>query len=320
MAVRKTITEFKQWMIDNMPGYECLSSEYVNNKTPVTVRHVECGTVWEPRPDMLLRGRRCPTCHGTRRKSTAQYQAELDEKFGRGEYVVEGEYVDNKTPVALRHTRCNGVWSPLPRDALVVSRTNGCFHCFGTPALSQQAFIAEVQELVGDEYTVLGEYLGRATPILMRHEKCGHEWSIRPGNFVRPYGDRCPACNLGQRVSRGVRLIAHLLEAQGLAFEEEKTFPECRSRRGKLMPFDFFIPELNLAIEYDGPQHFYAMSDRGGQFGFERRQENDADKTVYCQNAGISLVRLSYFREKYIHTDLIEGIQHARNIRQTDQA
>lgn len=314
MAVRKTIAEFKQWMLDNMPGYECLSSEYVNNKTPVTVQHVECGAVWEPRPDMLLRGRRCPACHGTQRKTTSQYQAELDEKFGPGEYVVEGEYVDNKTPVALRHAQCGGVWSPLPRDVLVVNRTNGCFHCFGTPAITHEEFVDEVKELVGNEYTVLGEYSGRATPILMRHEKCGHEWRIRPGNFVRAYGDRCPECNCGQLVSRGSRLVAQLLERAGLAFETEKTFADCRSRRGKLMPFDFFIPELNLAIEYDGPQHTYPMSDMGGEKAFQIRQENDADKTAFCEASGISLLRLSYFRESYIQTDLAQGIQHARSI------
>jgi uncharacterized protein with PIN domain len=317
MASRKTIADLKAWAAEHMPGYECLGTEYVNNKTPVPFRHVQCGTVWDARPDMLTRGRRCPTCNGTKRKTTEEYQKDLDEKFGEGEYAVQGQYVDNKTPVDLLHVQCGKVWSPLPRDVLVASRVNGCFHCNGTPAVTHTQFLQEVRDRVGDEYAVLGQYTDRATKVLMRHAKCGHEWAVRPGNFLRPYGDRCPACNLGHLTSRGSRMIADLLTKAGIAYESEKTFEGCRSRRGKLMPFDFYVEELHMAIEYDGPQHTYAMSDRGGQEGFRIRQENDDDKDRFCADNDIILLRLSYFRESYIPTDLAQGLYNARSIRQT---
>lgn len=50
----------------------------------------------------------------------------------------------------------------------------------------------EVFEMVGEEYTVLGEYTKTKEPTLMRHETCGHEWSVRPNDFLR--NRRCPIC------------------------------------------------------------------------------------------------------------------------------
>lgn len=55
-------------------------------------------------------------------------------------------------------------------------------------------FLQQVKDLTGDEYTVLSRYLQSATKIKMRHNKegCGHEWDIRPADFLR--GTRCNKC------------------------------------------------------------------------------------------------------------------------------
>ena len=53
-------------------------------------------------------------------------------------------------------------------------------------------FKQEVYDLVGDEYTVLGEYKNSKTKVLMKHNKCNTEWEVVPNNFLR--GTRCPTC------------------------------------------------------------------------------------------------------------------------------
>ena len=53
-------------------------------------------------------------------------------------------------------------------------------------------FKQEVYDLVGDEYTVLGEYKNSKTKVLMKHNKCNTEWEVIPNNFLR--GTRCPTC------------------------------------------------------------------------------------------------------------------------------
>jgi len=53
-------------------------------------------------------------------------------------------------------------------------------------------FVEEVKEEVSLEYTFLEKYINAHTKILCRHNYCGHEWEVRPNNFLR--GSRCPYC------------------------------------------------------------------------------------------------------------------------------
>ena len=56
-----------------------------------------------------------------------------------------------------------------------------------------EQFKKEVLALKGKEYTVLGEYETNKTPIIIRHEKCGYDWSVRPGDILK--GRNCPRCS-----------------------------------------------------------------------------------------------------------------------------
>lgn len=51
----------------------------------------------------------------------------------------------------------------------------------------------KVLQLVGDEYSVLGEYPLTGGKILMKHNKCSREWMVQPTKFLRE-GTRCPQC------------------------------------------------------------------------------------------------------------------------------
>lgn len=50
----------------------------------------------------------------------------------------------------------------------------------------------QVYNLVGDEFTVLGEYINARTLIKLKHNKCGYIWSVIPNNFLN--GKQCPSC------------------------------------------------------------------------------------------------------------------------------
>lgn len=57
---------------------------------------------------------------------------------------------------------------------------------------TQEEFEKQVYGLVGNEYTFLENYKGANTNILIRHNVCNHEYSVRPSNFES--GKRCPKC------------------------------------------------------------------------------------------------------------------------------
>jgi hypothetical protein len=57
---------------------------------------------------------------------------------------------------------------------------------------------------------------------------------------------------------------------------------------------DVWVPDLKLGIEYQGEQHYQAMTHWGGDEGFARRKANDARKRQLCRSLGYTLVEFRF--------------------------
>ena len=90
-------------------------------------------------------------------------------------------------------------------------------------------------------------------------------------------------------------IIQHLLDL-GFSFYIEKSFEDCiNPKTSQKLRFDFYIPKLNLCIEYDGRQHFEKVSDFKTQsYNLSSQKEKDSLKSEYCQLKEIHLLRISY--------------------------
>jgi len=83
--------------------------------------------------------------------------------------------------------------------------------------------------------------------------------------------------------------------------------PEWLSRQH----FDIWIPEINVAIEYQGAQHFQAIEAFGGEEGLAKTQERDQRKKALCENNN---VRLILVEEGYAIEDVIAQIKKTARI------
>jgi hypothetical protein len=70
--------------------------------------------------------------------------------------------------------------------------------------------------------------------------------------------------------------------------------------------YDIFIPEINVAIEYDGVQHDHPVQHFGGEEGFKATQKRDKEKNRKAQQAGVTLIRV---KEGYDFDKLIGRIE-----------
>ena len=61
------------------------------------------------------------------------------------------------------------------------------------------------------------------------------------------------------------------------------------------MRLDFYIEDINLAIEYDGQQHYKPIEKFGGQEEFEKTIYRDKLKDKYCNDNNIQLIRIPYY-------------------------
>ena len=77
-----------------------------------------------------------------------------------------------------------------------------------------------------------------------------------------------------------------------IKFERQKRFNTCRNI--KPLPFDFYLLEHNICIEFDGFQHFIIHEKWGGKIQFEKIQKRDQIKNNFCKNNNIKLIRIKY--------------------------
>ncbi|ARM66243.1 hypothetical protein AM2_115 [Lactococcus phage AM2] len=59
--------------------------------------------------------------------------------------------------------------------------------------LTNEEVDVRIKELIGDEYTRLGDYQGNHIKILVRHNTCGNEYEVTWNHFKG--GNRCPRCS-----------------------------------------------------------------------------------------------------------------------------
>ncbi len=80
---------------------------------------------------------------------------------------------------------------------------------------------------------------------------------------------------------------------------------------GTKLSFDFYLPNYNTCIEYDGKQHFEITGGYYNEHSFEELQNRDNIKNQYCENNNIKLIRVPYWDYDNLNeTYLIERIKN----------
>lgn len=98
--------------------------------------------------------------------------------------------------------------------------------------------------------------------------------------------------------SNGELLVRDILDENNINYIEQKTFDNCRYENNYPAWFDFYLPDINTIIEYDGQQHFGYKDDNGWNTKehFEKVKKQDAIKNQYCFDHNIKLIRIPYAR------------------------
>lgn len=142
---------------------------------------------------------------------------------------------------------------------------------------------------------MLSKYINANTHVRVKCKKDGYEWNVKPNNLLS-YKTGCPKC----KESVGEKTIAKYLIKYDINFILQKTFEQCKFK--KLLPFDFYLPEDNICIEFQGPQH-YEPVDFGGKGEewakkqFILNQKRDNIKKVFCKKNSIKLIEIPYWLE-----------------------
>ena len=142
--------------------------------------------------------------------------------------------------------------------------------------------------------------------------KCNNIYSILGSNLLSGQSKHCRNC----LESNGEKSINLFLQKNNFSYEREVSFSDLVSSKGKHLRFDFIIYENNIpiiAIEYQGEQHYQAVSHWGGEEALAIRKQNDQLKEQYCKDNQIKLITIPYWdkekiEEKYLKPLLTNNI------------
>ena len=261
--------------------------EYINGNTTLLHKCLVHNIEWYTSPRSILNGSGCYKCginklKEQKTKTNEDYLAEL--KYINPNIIAIEEYKDSNTSILHRCLIDGYEWFLKPGNAL---SGRGCPKCGGNLKKTSSEYEKELST-VNPDIKVIDSYLGANIPILHQCLIDNYKWKARPVDILR--GRCCPKCS----ESKGERQVRLWLEKHDISYEKQYKFEDCRDN--KPLPFDFYLPTYNRAIEYDGKQHFEPIEFFGGQESFEICQKHDKIKNEYCKNNGISLLRIPYYK------------------------
>lgn len=166
-------------------------------------------------------------------------------------------------------------------------------------------FIKKAIEVHKNLYTYENvEYVNSRTKVNITCKKHG-TYECTPNNHLR--GKGCPIC----KFSKGELEILNWLTFNNISYIHQYKFTDCKNKRP--LPFDFYLPEHNTCIEFDGKQHFKIPERSKDKLKNEEEFVNiklrDKIKDEYCNDNNIHLLRIpyneisniSYILKTYIH-------------------
>lgn len=154
---------------------------------------------------------------------------------------------------------------------------------------SAAKFIVDLKGKVFGKLTVLEQTDKRKNKsvVWLCQCECGNLVEVESHSLNRGKTQSC-----GCLKSKGEYTIIQILTELNINFEYQKTFEKCKIDFP--LKFDFYLPDFNLIIEYDGEQHFKPIKGLGGEERFKEQQFYDTFKNNWCLQNNIKIFRIPY--------------------------
>lgn len=290
-------------------GYE--NTVYINSRLKVEIFCKTCEKSFNQMADHHVRGRGCPSCGKKkaalilkdREISKEEFIARSTSKHGNRYDYGESVFHNTSTKVKIFCREHGEYFWQLPKKHMM---GHGCKKC-GVDKMtatnrdvlgkSTNKFIDQAKLVHGnDRYRYdRVEYINKNSKVEIGCSVCDSYFLQSPFNHtVRKQG--CPSCSSSKGESIIDCILRDYADEFGFTLEREKVLPDCEAN----LRFDFYIPDLNLAIEYDGEHHYMPVNFSGTNCSdalnrsLEVVQARDAIKDDYCANSGIMLLRIPF--------------------------
>ena len=120
-------------------------------------------------------------------------------------------------PISIYHNDCNTIFSSYYNQFI---KHFNCPECDNV-VMTKWGFSNEIRDLVGDNYTLIGEYVDIDTKVAIRHNYCGKTEKYIPRQFLN--GLRCNKCNPKINKNTFMKLVLEISKGLYTCEEYENT-------------------------------------------------------------------------------------------------
>lgn len=276
-------------------GYNLLTtnSEYQGNKQ-LLVYICPNGHKHKINWSNFKRGHGCPECAG----QFLSFENIIKEFTSRGCKLLtkEEDYKNNTTELIYE---CENGHIHKTNWATFRNSKNGCMKMFCDIAFVKKFFESKGCKLLTKKYENNSQELTYVCPKGKEHKTT---W--------RRFFNKNQLCKCF-KVYKGEEKISELLMLNKVDFKEQYSFKDCKYKGN--LKFDFYLPSLNVCIEYDGvghfkPTNFNGIDDERAIRGFEKQKLHDDIKDNYCKENNITLLRIPYWEINNIEDILTQTL------------
>ena len=271
---------------------------YKNNHTNVCIICLEHGEFWQT-PKKHLIGHGCPKCGRSLPLSIEIFIQKANNKHNNFYIYDNTIYKNTNTKICIICPEHGEFWQ-TPHNHLA---GHGCPICGGTSLLNTEEFIKKAILVHENKFNYdKVQYKNNETKVCIICPEHGEFWQT-PYNHLSGFG--CSFCVK----SKGIIEIIKQLKDFNINIITEYRFENCKDKNS--LPFDIYLPNYNICIEYDGEQHFEPIRFNGISLEkakeiFERTKKHDTIKNNYCKENNIQLIRIPYWNKNLIKEILKE--------------
>lgn len=212
--------------------------------------------------------------------------------------TVIGKPSGNLIKVRLHCGLCGMKWSATPGNLATSDNKpkHGCPRCWRNEMsrlyrVPSKEIISRLQR--AHPSIVFADKVATSTryKINFRCLVCSHVWTQSPAHIMTANGvpkTGCPSC----KESKGEKAVTATLKKLKIVFEIQKRFASCRNK--KPLPFDFYLPDYEVLIEFQGYHHFHPTRRRDAIKEFKLVKRRDAIKRSWAKSNGFKLVEIKY--------------------------
>lgn len=311
MTLKDFITRSKELHGDK---YDYSKACYINSKTKIEIVCPKHGSFWQIPQDHYLKGCGCPKCKGEKTKEVHSYKKEdwlklVIDKYGDKYDYSKVEYIDYESPVTII---CPIHGEFITKPVVHLKSVTGCPKCGREKANKSESsttelFIEKASKKHNNRYNYSKvKYISQSFKVDIICPKHG-VFKQLPGNHLQ--GQGCPRCNYFKSQNILYEKLKESFNNEDILFEVGNQIVEWIGKQR----FDIYFPKYNIAVEYNGRQHYVPVEYFGGVIAFKEQQKYDELKRQKCKNNKCHLFEVKYNYAQEDYQTLVKDIQNIIN-------